>query len=178
MPITPPQPGPLQPPGDKVSAAQRCDLLLPVVSPSTSSQAHGHGHTLTFITPPNSKSSSPSLHPLPPPAAPFHTPSQSCGDAPPWPRWPFRALNHTASQSLPSLGNSLQLLVGCTSWETFLHPPCWAKDLPFPAPCLPAFFSFRSFPASGTVLAVSWSVIGFSLQNGSPPGVPGPLLPS
>ena len=59
--------GPLQPPGDKFSAAQRRDLLLPVVLPSTSSQSPSHGHNLTFVTPPNS---SPSLPPLATPSCP------------------------------------------------------------------------------------------------------------
>ena len=60
--------------GDKISAAQRCGLLLPVVPPSASSQACGHSHSLNFITPPNIRSSSPPRHPRPPPAAPLNTP--------------------------------------------------------------------------------------------------------
>lgn len=42
----------------------------------------------------------------------------------------------------------------------------------------PAFLSCRYLSASGIILAMPWSVVGFSLRNGSPPRGPRPSPPS
>lgn len=155
---SPTQLGPLQPPGNKVSAQPLRPSCFPCLTVHLISgpppATHPDLHHLSQQQVP----ALPSLHPLP-----------KLWDAPALAKMAFPCPKPLSLQSFPPWGTR------CSSLR--VPPPgrpsstrSLGKRPSLSGHLSTCFLSFRSLPASGTILAVSWCVIGFSLQNGSPWG--------